>query len=120
MRIKGVEGGRSRGKPIELTPKEKASEAVKEAVSKSAPAGWVYYCDSINVKEVDTQSRGPRTDGKPYANNSYSAKGDVVIRKHSAEKDRLYPAETKQFVVKFEDTTDNWGMPDILVGAFQI
>lgn len=120
MRIKGVQGGKSRGQPIELAPKEKAVEAVKEAVSKLAPEGWVYYCDSVNVTEVNSQSMGPRKDNKSWANNTYSAKGDVKIRKHSSTKDRLYPAETKQFSVKFEDMTDGWGMPDIKIGDFQM
>lgn len=120
MRIKGVEGGKSRGKPIELSPKEKAVEAVKDAVSKLAPEGWTYYCENVNVVDVNAQSMGPRKDGKTFANNTYSAKGDVKIRKHRAEGDRLYPAETKQFVVKFQDKLDNWGMPDIGIGDFQM
>ncbi len=120
MKIKGVMNGKMRGSPIELNDKEKAVEAVKESISKEAPEGWVYYCDSVNVTSSAASSMGPRKDGKTFANNSYVASGDVVYRRLNAATDDLFPAKTQQFKVKFKDILDGFGMPDIEITEFKL
>lgn len=124
MKIKGVVGTNSkvgpRGTPIELEPKAKVIEAVKESVSKGADQGFLRYCDDVTVSEVSAQSLGVRTDGKPFANNSYQATGNVVVRRYKAKGDHLYPAVTMKFKIQFEDTLDGWGMPELKVNNFEL
>lgn len=120
MKIKGVMNGKMRGTPVELSDKEKAVEAVKDSIAAHAPEGWVYYCDSVNVTSCTSSSMGPRKDDKSFANNSYSASGDVKYRKLHTATDDLMPAKTQQFKVKFKDTLDGFGMPDIKIEDFKL
>ena len=111
MKIKGVK----KGDPIELSPEEKAMEAVKENVSKGTDKDHMYYCEGVTIDKVDTQSLGVRKDDKKFAHNAYRANGKVVIRRYKPSSDALFPKETKNFVVSFRDKLDNMGMPDIEV-----
>lgn len=111
MKIKAVK----KGDPIELSPEEKAMEAVKERVTQSADKDHMYYCESVVVDKVDTQSLGVRKDDKKFAHNAYRAQGKTVIRRYKPSSDALFPKETKNFTVSFRDKLDNTGMPDIEV-----
>lgn len=121
MKIKKVEpSGIKRGQPVELSPKEKAVEAVKDGVVAQAPTGYLCYAENITVLGVDVSSKGPRDDNKSFAHNSYTAKGHVHVRKLKTDTDDLFPAKPHHFEVKFEDVLDGWGMPDIKINEFNL
>lgn len=121
MKIKQViKDGPRKGSIKELSAEEKAIEAVKDAVAASVDSGYLAYAEGIVITSVSTQSRGPRTDDKKYANNDYKAKGSVNIRRLKLATDDLFPAKKHQFDISFHDVTDEWGMPDIHITDFVI
>lgn len=120
MKIKGVTGGKMKGNPIEYQPNEKPPFAVKDAVSKASPSGELWYAEKITVSKQSHQTNGPREDKKPFANNTYFADGEVVIRRLILKSDKLKPVEKKKFKIEFADCCDDFGMPDLVVNKFEL
>ena len=120
MKIKGVMGGsKNRGTPIEFTPTEKPEVAVKARIPLEAPEGQQWWAESVKVSSTNHTPLGTPKTGKPFANNSYVADGEVTIRALVHEGDKYLPAQKKNFHIEFQDAVDDMGMPELEIKTFE-
>lgn len=126
MKIKGVyKDKHKKGEPIEYAPAEKVPLAVIDAIATSAKEGELLYvegmADGVKVSKTHhIKSDHPLPGKRPWANNIYTAEGEVTVRKLDTVKDKLKPVKKHNFKIKFRDTTDSYGMPDLKVEEFQL
>lgn len=122
MKIKGVKGGRrQRGDVVEYTPEEKIPLAVKDAVKALNKDDMVYWADKVVVKNHQVHPKSPdalkkKARGRDrFANNVYTADGEVTVRPCNHIINKLKPKQSGTFKITFEDFLDNMGMPDLKV-----
>jgi len=122
MRIKGVETGRGsnkRGTPIELSPMEKAVEAVKIALCKKGTPDNSMLVYGVDVKDVQEHvSRDISSKGQPLEALKYDATGSVQYRNYNPVGDKLRPKVSKTFKIQFKNSRDDMGLPDLEVLDF--
>jgi hypothetical protein len=109
--IKGVTGGKEKGNPIEYSPAEKFPLAVKKFLGDQAPEGKMYMFSKVEFDDTSFTARGISEKG--WANNAYTAKGKVWYKVLDIEKDKLFPEKEHEFSLHFEDSADEFGLPDI-------
>lgn len=126
MKVKGVYNDKARkGEPIEYTPEEKIPLAVMDAVKTHAEAGYLQYVEG-GQKGVEfsdfhfVKNDLPHKNKRAWANNSYSAKGKVKVRRLKIEGDKLRPVVEREFKIKFRDCCDSNGMPDLQIDSFEM
>ena len=110
-----------RGDVIELTPEEKAVEAVKSAVSEmSVPGETMCWSEGTDIPgPVSLNANGEKFHGK-YTNGTYRVSGKVVIRTLDVKTDRLKPIKESDFDLVFCDCLDALNQPDLKVESFNI
>lgn len=118
--IAGVHTGKTgKGKAIEVSVEEKPYHAIKKDICNHAPDGESWWIDDVaidggvNVKPLNTPSI--RRTRHKYSNNSYNAKGKVVIRKMNVVTGKLHKKFTKKFNIEFKDMLDDQGLPDFKI-----
>ena len=120
MIIKGIYGGKkNRGEIKELSPDEKVTEALQAALTRRQ-AGFEEYLVSVlrdSVKLSNKTMFAPKGYAlkKHWQNNTYSAKGEALLRRQHIGKGYVMEPKKYTFDVKFEDTLDDWGQPDLKV-----
>jgi hypothetical protein len=127
MKIKGVEGGRNRGEPIEYTPPEKVVLAVQDAVSHDAVGHRAYFPGllaaverpSFVTEKFNYSPKGDLLKGK-WQNNTYSAEGMASILIVDLKSDTARPTRKIRYRIRFEDALDTLGQPDLTVSHFEI
>jgi hypothetical protein len=126
MKIKGtITKGKDRGRPIEFSPEEKFSLAVKDAVKGKAPKDEVWWAEDIEVpKKHWVAKKAPdakRSLKDPnFANNGYSGSGTCFVRRHELKTDKLRPRKKVKFKLEFCDCLDDLGLPDLKIEKFKL
>ena len=121
MIIKGIRGGkRNRGEIIELSPEEKVTEALQAGLSRGDAGGFDGFLVSV-LKPSVALSGDVAFNPKGYAlkktwqNNSYTARGKCKLRRHNIEKNYIMEPKDYSFEIKFEDSLDDLGQPDLKI-----
>lgn len=116
MKIKGVAGGKDphhrRGDPIQLPADEKAKIMASEVVINGSEEGW----KRIPIKEEvlgGVQILKGRTDVKNPDPTQYKATVQVTYKRLDLVRDRLFSAKTITLEIRFQDSKDDLGMPDM-------
>lgn len=118
MKFKGVT---KEGNVIEFSPEEKVPVALQDAVIeyprfKGKEHVWIR---DVAIDGVDYNSRGDKLNGA-YENNMYSAWGLATFHRRSLKGDTLLTPVRHSFRIRFEDTLDHIGQPDLKVTEFGI
>jgi hypothetical protein len=121
MKIKGVTKGKNPGEVIELSASEKAPLALQDGLAshKDLKDKYLVYPRNIEISNLNYSSKGTLLRGK-WQNNIYQVEGVAVLTYRNIAKDQLLEPRKKKFVLKFEDTTDNLGQPDLRVLALDL
>ena len=123
MRFKGsVKSGKNKGDVIEYSAEEKAAEAVKLGIiSHEMFKGYLVYVEKMTLDNgsISASPVGEKFK-KLWANNTYSAKGQVTVARRHAARDKMVSAVTVGFVVKFRDALQENGLPDLKIDSLTL
>ena len=125
MKIKSIETkrrlGRKRGTPIELSPSEKAVEAVKDALHAQNTEDLMFLVQTVNVDEINMLPKREATSKKRKPEyQKYNATGAVSFKHYYPKKDSLRRSKTEKFKIRFQDHPDENGLPDLKVLDFEV
>lgn len=128
MKIKGIRtstkpGKWKKGDVIELEPSEKVELAVLDALKKKDDGGKVFcLCyDGFSLSPgMQVQPLGKRKDRKPWAHNSYRAKGKFKYWTTKLDSNKKSKDREASFTIEFKDSTDYLGQPDLEVTLFEM
>lgn len=104
------------GKPVPESDEKKIRVAVSTATS--LEPSWIndFACWATQVKADEVTI--DNLDGNNQ--KRYSASGTCLVNFRHKGKDEMHMPKKHRFSIVAEDTTDEWGLPDILVksGSF--
>jgi hypothetical protein len=119
MKIKGVQGGKKKGDPIEYSPDEKVPLAIQDAInSNNSFPGYSVFIKTTKIDKNIVAPNGDKLKGL-WGNNSYSARGNVVFGKINQKGQPVNDAKLN-FSIKFNDVLDSNGLPDLNVVSLEM
>ena len=121
MKIAGtVTGRQNQGDVIELDELAKAAEAIKMAVQgHEAFTGKSVTLEKLVIKACHSSGRGDPLN-KLYQNRNYEASGEALVWLRDHATDAVRQPKLRTFTVKFHDTLDEYGLPDLQVDELAV
>ena len=123
MKIAGIAGGKDRGNVIELPTSKKIHAAVTSGLVDWAEeykdGKYLAFATEVVVTAQEESPHGNPLKGK-WANNSYRASGTLKLHLRNKLKDTMLEPREKAFDIKFYDTLDSMGLPDLLIESLTI
>lgn len=119
MKIKGTYGvGKNRGEVIELTPAEKVTIALKEAVAEHFDG----YRTSVKELKLGPMSTAPQGDPlrKKWSNNSYTASGEALVTRHRLSDGAVLQDKKVDFTIRVRDALSSNGLPDLKLDELKL
>ena len=120
MKIKGVQGGKHKGDPIEYTAEEKVQPALKDGLDKyNLFPDHVTFIKEVKIENVQTTQKGELLK-KLWANNHYTARGTAVVGRINKKNATPVKDTNIKFDIAFNDSLDVNGLPDLDVVSLVI
>jgi len=115
-----VTGKTNQGDVIELDEVSKAAEAIKMAVHwHEGFAGKSVTLEKLVIKNHRSSGRGDPLN-KLYQNRDYEASGEALVWLRDQASDAVRHPKLHSFTVKFHDTLDEYGLPDLQVDELTV
>jgi len=123
MKIAGIAGGKNRGDIVELSTDKKVMAGVSAGLINWAneykDGNYLAFATDIEISSTDESPHGDPFKGK-WANNSYMASGTLKLHLRNKIKDTMLEPKKKAFEIKFYDTLDSMGLPDLMIESLTI
>lgn len=123
MKIAGIAGGKNRGDVIELSTNKKilvgVSSGLIDWANEYKDGKYLAFATDI---EISSQEESPHGDllKSRWANNTYIARGTLKLHLRNKLKDTMLEPKNRAFEIKFYDTLDSMGLPDLRVESLII
>ena len=115
MKFKAISVGKEKGDLVELSAAEKAVAAVSGgAGSLSNFDGCHVFASGVEITNIEETKNGDPLK-KRWENNVYVAEGKAAYHLRRMASDTVLAPKEMTFNIKFKDTLDSNGLPDIKI-----
>jgi len=115
-----VTGKTNQGDVIELDEEKKCAEAIQMGVHWHKDfAGKSVTLEKLVIKNHRSSGRGDPLN-KLYQNRDYEASGEALVWLRDQVSDAVRHPKLRSFTVKFHDTLDEYGLPDLQVDELTV
>lgn len=115
--IKGMDP-KNKGKVLEYTGDEKIDKGLRKIFGTTVNDRYLI----VDKIEISSKQIVPRSTaiGDGFQNNDYLVFGKVWYKPFDVILDRILPSKESKFEIKFNDTRDAIGLPDIAITVYQL